>query len=95
MDKPKLIVPVIIGDGEAETGPTAASVDSLLRTDHELTQVYSAWHTAKYIDPKESGAILSIVHVNGSKINERTIYGCMDDKEIIALSLVTATRLGW
>lgn len=26
MDKPDLIVPVIIGDGEAETGPTAASV---------------------------------------------------------------------
>ena len=24
MDKPELIVPVIIGDGEAETGPTAA-----------------------------------------------------------------------
>lgn len=27
MDKPELIVPVIIGDGEAETGPTAALVD--------------------------------------------------------------------
>lgn len=26
MDKPELIVPVIIGDGEAETGPTAALV---------------------------------------------------------------------
>ena len=38
MDKPELIVPVIIGDGEAETGPTAASVDSSLQTDHELTQ---------------------------------------------------------
>ena len=37
MDKPELIVPVIIGDGEAETGPTAASVDFLPRTDRELT----------------------------------------------------------
>lgn len=36
MDKPELIVPVIIGDGEAETGPTAASVDLLFRTDYEL-----------------------------------------------------------
>ncbi|KAF9649474.1 D-xylulose 5-phosphate/D-fructose 6-phosphate phosphoketolase [Thelephora ganbajun] len=68
MDKPELIVPVIIGDGEAETGPTAA-----------------AWHAAKYIDPKESGAVLPIVHVNGFKISERTIYGCMDDKEMTAL----------
>lgn len=45
----------------------------------------SAWHAYKYIDPKESGAVLPIVHVNGFKISERTIYGCMDDKELVAL----------
>ncbi|OJD34820.1 d-xylulose 5-phosphate d-fructose 6-phosphate [Diplodia corticola] len=68
MDKPDLIVPCIVGDGEAESGPTAA-----------------AWHGYKYIDPAESGAVLPIVHVNGFKISERTIYGCMDDKELVAL----------
>lgn len=68
MDKPDLIVPCIVGDGEAETGPTAA-----------------AWHAFKYIDPKESGAVLPILHVNGFKISERTIFGTMDDKEIVAL----------
>ncbi|KAL9100199.1 MAG: hypothetical protein Q9163_004395 [Psora crenata] len=68
MDKPDLIVACVVGDGEAETGPTAA-----------------AWHGIKYIDPAESGAVLPIVHVNGFKISERTIYGCMDDKEIAAL----------
>ncbi|KAH8589116.1 XFP N-terminal domain-containing protein [Bisporella sp. PMI_857] len=68
MDKPDLVVACIIGDGEAETGPTAA-----------------AWHAAKYIDPAESGAVIPIVHVNGFKISERTIYGCMDDKELVAL----------
>jgi xylulose-5-phosphate/fructose-6-phosphate phosphoketolase len=47
--------------------------------------VCRAWHAAKYIDPKESGAVLPIVHVNGFKISERTIYGCMDDKEMISL----------
>ena len=26
MDKPELIVPVVVGDGECETGPTAACV---------------------------------------------------------------------
>ncbi|EER42173.1 phosphoketolase [Histoplasma capsulatum H143] len=68
MDKSDLIVTCIIGDGEAESGPTAAS-----------------WHGFKYIDPAESGAVLPILHLNGFKISERTIFGCMDDRELIAL----------
>jgi xylulose-5-phosphate/fructose-6-phosphate phosphoketolase len=47
--------------------------------------VSSAWHAYKYIDPNESGAVLPIVHVNGFKISERTIYGCMDNKELTCL----------
>ncbi|KAJ2918436.1 hypothetical protein MD484_g1925, partial [Candolleomyces efflorescens] len=68
MDNPDLVVCCVVGDGEAETGPTA-----------------TAWHAIKYLDPAESGAVLPIVHVNGFKISERTIYGVMDDKEITAL----------
>ncbi|KAF2431718.1 putative phosphoketolase [Tothia fuscella] len=68
MDNPDLIVTCIVGDGEAESGPTA-----------------TAWHSYKFIDPAESGAVLPIVHVNGFKISERTIYGCMDDRELAAL----------
>ncbi|KAI9644829.1 hypothetical protein NHQ30_006856 [Ciborinia camelliae] len=68
MDNPDLIVACVVGDGEAETGPTA-----------------TAWHAVKYIDPAESGAVLPIVHLNGFKISERTIYGCMDKKEIACL----------
>ncbi|OKO99335.1 hypothetical protein PENSUB_8722 [Penicillium subrubescens] len=68
MDNPDLIVTCIVGDGEAETGPTATS-----------------WHGIKYIDPKESGAVLPILHLNGFKISERTIFGCMDHKELAAL----------
>jgi xylulose-5-phosphate/fructose-6-phosphate phosphoketolase len=63
-----VIVGCIVGDGEAESGPTA-----------------TAWHAAKYIDPAESGAVIPIVHVNGFKISERTIYGCMDDKEMVSI----------
>ena len=37
MDKPELVVLVIISDGGAGTGPKATSVDFLLRADHELT----------------------------------------------------------
>jgi xylulose-5-phosphate/fructose-6-phosphate phosphoketolase len=68
MDNPDLVVACVIGDGEAETGPTA-----------------TAWHGFKYIDPAESGAVLPILHANGFKISERTIFGAMDDKEIVTL----------
>lgn len=68
MDKPDLVVACVVGDGEAESGPTA-----------------TAWHGYKYIDPAESGAVIPILHVNGFKISERTISGCMDDKEVVAL----------
>ena len=68
MDKPNLIVACEIGDGEAETGPTA-----------------TAWHSFKYMDPADSGAVLPIIKVNGFKISERTIFGCMDDREMAAL----------
>ncbi|KAL4074769.1 XFP N-terminal domain-containing protein [Scleroderma yunnanense] len=68
MDNPHLVVTCIVGDGEAETGPTA-----------------TAWHGYKFIDPAESGAVLPILHVNGFKISNRTLYGCMDYKEVVAL----------
>ncbi|KAI8671755.1 hypothetical protein NCS57_00651600 [Fusarium keratoplasticum] len=68
MDNPDLIVTCVIGDGEAESGPTAA-----------------AWHSIKYIDPAESGAVIPILHANGFKISERTIFGCMDNKELVSL----------
>jgi xylulose-5-phosphate/fructose-6-phosphate phosphoketolase len=45
----------------------------------------SAWHACKYIDPKESGAVIPILHVNGFKISERTISGCMDNREMACL----------
>ncbi len=51
MDNPDLIVACIVGDGEAETGPTA-----------------TAWHSYKFLDPAESGAVLPILHLNGYKI---------------------------
>ncbi|KJZ71510.1 hypothetical protein HIM_09098 [Hirsutella minnesotensis 3608] len=68
MDNPDLIITYVVGDGEAESGPTAA-----------------AWHSIKYLDPAESGAVIPILHINGFKISERTIFGCIDDKEIITL----------
>ncbi|MFN7160050.1 MAG: phosphoketolase family protein [Candidatus Gracilibacteria bacterium] len=68
MDNPDLIAACIIGDGEAETGPTAA-----------------AWHSNKFLDPKQDGAVLPILHLNGYKITGPTITGRMSDKELTKL----------
>lgn len=45
----------------------------------------TAWHSHKYLDPKESGAVIPILHVNGFKISERTIPGTMDNTELSLL----------
>ena len=68
LDNPELIVACIVGDGEAETGPTAG-----------------AWHSNKFLDPATCGAVLPILHVNGYKIANPTIYGTMSDEELIKL----------
>lgn len=68
LDNPKLIVACIVGDGEAETGPTA-----------------TAWHANKFVDPRNNGAVLPILHLNGYKISGPTIYGRMSDEELTKL----------
>ncbi len=68
MDNPDLIAACIVGDGEAETGPTAA-----------------AWHSYKFIDPAESGAVLPILHLNRYKISNPTILGSMRDIDLLNL----------
>jgi len=70
MDNPNLIVACVIGDGEAESGPLAAS-----------------WHGNKFLNPRESGAVLPIVHVNGYKISGPSIYSTMTDEELEHLFL--------
>lgn len=73
-DHPHLTVACIVGDGEAETGPTA-----------------TAWHGTKFLDPVESGAVLPILHLNGYKISNPTIFGTMSEEELRALF----TGCGW
>lgn len=68
LDHPDLIVACVVGDGEAESGPLAAS-----------------WHSNKFLNPKTSGAVLPIVHVNGYKISGPTLYGRMNDRDLRAL----------
>jgi xylulose-5-phosphate/fructose-6-phosphate phosphoketolase len=67
-DNPDLIVACIVGDGEAETGPTAG-----------------AWHCNKFLDPAGSGAVLPMLHLNGYKIANPTIWKAMSDEELTKL----------
>ncbi len=64
-DNPGLIVACVVGDGEAETGPLAAS-----------------WHSNKFLNPAQDGAVLPILHLNGYKIANPTVLGRMSDEEI-------------
>jgi len=68
LDNPDLIVACVVGDGEAESGPTAG-----------------AWHSNKFLDPATCGAVLPILHVNGYKIANPTIYKSMSDAELTKL----------
>ncbi len=47
----------------------------------------AAWHANKFLNPKTSGAVLPIVHINGYKISNPTIYGTMSNEELKKLFL--------
>ncbi len=42
----------------------------------------AAWHSNKFLNPAESGAVLPIIHVNGYKISGPSIYSTMSDEEL-------------
>jgi xylulose-5-phosphate/fructose-6-phosphate phosphoketolase len=67
-DNPDLLVCCVIGDGEAETGPLAAS-----------------WHSNKFLDPAQDGAVLPILHLNGYKIANPTVLARIPHEELQAL----------
>ncbi len=69
-DNPDLLVCCVIGDGEAETGPLAAS-----------------WHSNKFLNPAQDGAVLPILHLNGYKIANPTLLGRMSDTQLEHLFL--------
>jgi xylulose-5-phosphate/fructose-6-phosphate phosphoketolase len=66
-DNPDLVVCAVVGDGEAETGPLAAS-----------------WHSNKFVDPRRDGAVLPILHLNGYKIANPTIFARIPRKDLLS-----------
>ena len=67
LDNPDLIVACVVGDGEAETGPLAAS-----------------WHINKIINPKTDGVVLPILHLNGFKIANPTVFARISEDELLS-----------
>jgi len=67
-DNPDLLVACVIGDGEAETGPLAAS-----------------WHSNKFLDPAQDGAVLPVLHLNGYKIANPTVLARIPQDELRSL----------
>ena len=67
-DNPDLVVACVVGDGEAETGPLAAS-----------------WHSNKFLNPVTDGAVLPILHLNGYKIANPTVFARISHEELNSL----------
>ena len=67
-DNPDLIATVVVGDGEAETGPMATS-----------------WHSNKFLNPAQDGAVLPVLHLNGYKIANPTILARITPEELESL----------
>ncbi len=66
LDNKDLIAACVVGDGESETGPLAAS-----------------WHLNKIINPLTDGIVLPILHLNGYKIANPTIFARIPEEELI------------
>jgi xylulose-5-phosphate/fructose-6-phosphate phosphoketolase len=67
-DNPDLLVLCVVGDGESETGPLAAS-----------------WHSNKFLNPAQDGAVLPVLHLNGYKIANPTVPARIPEDELVAL----------
>src|SRR6266536_6011861 len=67
-DNPDLIAACVVGDGEAESGPLAAS-----------------WHSNKFLNPARDGAVLPILHLNGYKIANPTVFARIPEGELLEL----------
>ena len=67
-DNPDLIACCVVGDGEAETGPLAAS-----------------WHSNKFLNPANDGAVLPVLHLNGYKIANPSFLTRISKEELTQL----------
>ena len=50
----------------------------------ETGPLATSWHSNKFISPEKDGAVLPILHLNGYKISNPTIFSRMSDNEIMS-----------
>jgi len=48
----------------------------------ETGAIAAAWHSNKFVNPRKDGAVLPILHLNGYKLGNPSIYGTMSDIEL-------------
>jgi len=51
----------------------------------ETATLATSWHSNKFLNPIKSGAVLPILHLNNFKISGPTIYGSMENYELLNL----------
>lgn len=51
----------------------------------ETATLATSWHSNKFLNPKTCGAVLPILHLNNFKISGPTIYGSMENHELLNL----------
>jgi len=51
----------------------------------ETGALATSWHSNKFLNPVRDGAVLPILHLNGYKINNPTIFGRMSERELTEL----------
>ena len=57
----------------------------------ETATLSSSWHSLKFLNPKTDGAVLPILHLNGYKISNPTIFSRISKNEIVNFF----SGLGW
>ncbi len=57
----------------------------------ETGPIATAWHGTKFVDAGANGAVLPILHLNGYKISNPTVFAAMTDEDLTALF----TGYGW
>ncbi|WP_189535507.1 phosphoketolase family protein [Paludibacterium paludis] len=51
----------------------------------ETGPLATSWHSNKFLNPIDDGAVLPILHLNGYKINNPTVLARLDDAELLDL----------
>jgi xylulose-5-phosphate/fructose-6-phosphate phosphoketolase len=59
-----------VSNGSVMDNPDLITVCVVGDGESETGPTATAWHSHKYVDPKESGAVLPILHVNGFKVGQ-------------------------